>query len=81
MTYRDFLKDLEGQKLYHSYLQGIHTLTTVKHYGHMECTLLRVEEDFIVLGFKLDSMLSKAAWTSYAPITSVHCAPFLEEKK
>ncbi len=78
MTYRDFLKDLEGQKLYYATTPGVHILKKEKYGAYQECTLLRVEDDFIVLGFE-KSMFSKGM-TLYAPITSVHCE-FPEEKK
>jgi hypothetical protein len=79
MIYRDFLKDLEGQKLYYATTPGIHILKREKYGAYTECTLLRVEDDFIVLGFEKNGIFTKAL-TLYAPITSVHCE-FPEEKK
>ena len=82
MTYRDFLKNLEGQKLYYgTTASGVYMLRKERDASaHQECTLLRVEDDFIALEFEKRGMLSTKLLTLYAPITSVHCE-FPEEKK
>ena len=82
MTYRDFLKDLEGQKL--SYISasaagGVHVLVNSGSIMGEKCTLLRVEEDFIVLEFVKTSIFN-AAKMIYVPIAMVYC-DFAEEKK
>ena len=82
MTYRDFLKNLEGQKLYYgATISGVYILRREREgVVNQECTLLRVEDDFIALGFEKRGMLSTKLLTLYVPITSVHCE-FPEEKK
>ncbi len=81
MTFKDFLKDLEGQKL--SYTPnpttGQHALVNAGSIMGEKCTLLRVEEDFIVLEFIKTSIFNSAKMI-YVPISMVYC-DFAEEKK
>lgn len=80
MIYRDFLKDLEGQALGHiPATSGIHILVNVDSVMGAKCTLLRVEEDFIVLEFIKTSIFNSSK-TLYIPIAMVYC-DFAEEKK
>ncbi len=82
MIFRDFLKDLEGQKLsliVASAAGGIHVLVNAGSIMGEKCTLLRVEEDFIVLEFVKTSMFN-ASKMLYIPISMVYC-DFAGDKK
>ncbi len=78
MTFRDFLKDLEGQELYYvpDPATGQHVLSSVSSAlsGKTKCTLLRVEEDFVVLDFKKDGMFSAPEETLYISINAIYCS-------
>jgi hypothetical protein len=81
MIYRDFLKDLEGQILSHfpATSGGVHILANESSLIGTKCTLLRVEEDFIVLEFVKTSIFNSSKML-YIPISMVYC-DFADEKK
>ena len=79
MTYRDFLKDLEGQKLSYGYTPGQHALYNEDSMMGTKCTLQSVEDDFIVLEFVKTSIFNVSK-TIYVPINAVYC-DFSGEKK
>ncbi len=73
MIFRDFLKELEGQKIGHvPATSGIHILVNVDSVMGAKCTLTRVEDDFIVLDFKKEGIFSSTK-TLYVPISMVYC--------
>ena len=79
MTYRDFLKNLEGQKLSYYNTPGQHALFNENSIMGEKCTLQSVEDDFIVLEF-IKTSIFNVSKTIYVPINAVYC-DFSGEKK